>query len=35
MNLEEILKIIPPTTYPVGLGGCYAEQIILIVVYMI
>ena len=26
MNLEEILKIIPPTTYPVALGGCYAEQ---------
>ena len=26
MNTKEILRIIPPTTYPVGLGGCYAEQ---------
>ena len=27
MKAEEILRIIPPTTYPVGLGGCHAEQI--------
>ena len=27
MKVEEILRIIPPTTYPVGLGGCHAEQI--------
>ena len=26
MKAEEILRIIPPTTYPVGLGGCHAEQ---------
>ena len=26
VNTKEILRIIPPTTYPVGLGGCYAEQ---------
>ena len=26
MKVEEILRIIPPTTYPVGLGGCHAEQ---------
>ena len=27
MKAEEILRIIPPTTSPVGLGGCHAEQI--------
>ena len=27
MKPEEILKIIPRTTYPVGLGGCYAQQV--------
>ena len=27
MKAEEILRIIPPTPYPVGLGGCHAEQI--------
>ena len=26
MKAEEILRIIPSTTYPVGLGGCHAEQ---------
>ena len=26
MKAEEILRIIPPKTYPVGLGGCHAEQ---------
>ena len=26
MKSEEILKIIPPTRYPVGLTGCYVEQ---------
>ena len=26
MKLEDIIKIIPPTTHPVALGGCYAEQ---------
>jgi len=26
MKAEEILRIVPPTTYPVGLGGCHAEQ---------
>ena len=26
MKADEILRIIPPTTYPVGLGGCHAEQ---------
>ena len=26
MKAEENLRIIPPTTYPVGLGGCHAEQ---------
>ena len=26
MKAEEILRIIPPTTHPVGLGGCHAEQ---------
>ena len=26
MKAEEILRIIPPTIYPVGLGGCHAEQ---------
>ena len=26
MKADEILRIIPSTTYPVGLGGCHAEQ---------
>jgi len=26
MKAEEILRIIPSTTHPVGLGGCHAEQ---------
>lgn len=26
MKSEKILEIIPPTSYPVGLNGCYAEQ---------
>ena len=26
MKPEEILEIIPPTGFPIGLGGCYVEQ---------
>ena len=26
MKLEEILEIIPPTEFPVGLGGCHADH---------
>ena len=26
MRSEEFLKIIPPTNYPVGLGGCHVDQ---------